>query len=166
MYIIACRTHFCHLLGIGQVGHSPRETSGSAGTLDWGPMWLGSQFTCHPNTFLTPPTPLTPCWCPLMAPDTPCTPWETPNALISYLYPFWLLSTYTPCQPQYTPDTPTPLTPCWCPLMAPTPPSPSRSSPLPPSATYTLLAPEYLHFLPAPIHPWHPLHPMTTPWCP
>ena len=37
MYIIACRAHFCHLLGLGQVGHSARETSGSDGTLDRGP---------------------------------------------------------------------------------------------------------------------------------
>ena len=55
MYIIACRAHFCHLLGLGPVDHSPRRTSGSAGTLDWDPMWLGSQSTCHPSTPLTPP---------------------------------------------------------------------------------------------------------------
>ena len=60
MYIIACRAHVCHLLGLGQAGHSPRETSGSAGTLDWGPMWLGSQSTCHPNASLTPPYTPTP----------------------------------------------------------------------------------------------------------
>ena len=71
MYIIACKALFCHLLGLGQVGHIPRETSerdgtlnrgpclalvrrslpkgtsGSAGILDWGPMWLGSQSTSH-----------------------------------------------------------------------------------------------------------------------
>ena len=37
MYIKACRAHFCHLHGLGQVGHSPRETSGSDGTLERGP---------------------------------------------------------------------------------------------------------------------------------
>ena len=57
MYIIACRAHFYHLLGLGQVGHSPRGTSGSAGTLDWGPIRSGSQSTCHPNTPLTPSIP-------------------------------------------------------------------------------------------------------------
>ena len=35
------------LSGHGEVGHSLRGTSGSAGTLDWSPMWLGSQSTCH-----------------------------------------------------------------------------------------------------------------------
>ena len=95
MYIIACRAHFCHLPGLGEVGHSPREmsgvmgpktgalawpgevghsprgTSGSAGTLDWSPMWLGSHSICHsqcPLTPLTPPaSPLTPLQ-PLSAP--------------------------------------------------------------------------------------------------
>ena len=37
MYIIAYRTHFCLLLGLGKVGHPPRETSGSDGTLNRGP---------------------------------------------------------------------------------------------------------------------------------
>ena len=47
MYITGCRAHLCHLPGLGQVGHFPRGASGSAGTLDWGPMWSGSQSTCH-----------------------------------------------------------------------------------------------------------------------
>ena len=38
--------NLCHFPGLGQVGHSPRGTSGSAGILDWGPMWLGPQ-CCH-----------------------------------------------------------------------------------------------------------------------
>ena len=47
MYITGSRAHFCHLPGLGQVGHSPSTTSGSAGTLDWAPIWLGSWSTCH-----------------------------------------------------------------------------------------------------------------------
>ena len=83
MYIIACRAHFCHLPGLGQVGHSPRGTSGSAGTLDWGPMWSGSQFTCHPQC--PPDTSCTPCH-PLM-PLHPCWPW---------MPPWWLSEPYQP----------------------------------------------------------------------
>ena len=123
MYIIACRAHFCHLLGLGQVGHSPRGTSGSAGTLDWGPMWLGSQSSCHPNAPLhllaapyTPRRPpmfphatLTPSglWVPTLpaSPNTPLTslhplmapmplnPPGDPNVHSCHLYPFWSLST-------------------------------------------------------------------------
>ena len=82
MYIIGCRAHFCHLLGLGQVGHSPRGTSGSAGTLDWDPMWLGSQSTCHPK--YTPDTPMPP-----DAPNGPNTPTpRSPQCPLMCLYPF------------------------------------------------------------------------------
>ena len=47
MFIKGCRAHLCHLPGLDQVGHPPRGTSGSAGTLNWGPMWLGPQFSLH-----------------------------------------------------------------------------------------------------------------------
>ena len=79
MYIITCRPHFCHLLGLGQVGHSPRETSGSDGTLNRGPClalvrkvtplgepvgvlgpWTEAQCGQAPSPFATsnaPPTP-------------------------------------------------------------------------------------------------------------
>ena len=87
------------LPSLAEVSHSPRGTSGSAGTLDWGPMWLHFQSTCNPNAPLTPLHSLTP--------PTAC---------------------YTLGDPQ-------------CPLMLPIP----------------LLAPEYLHSLPAPILPLHPL---------
>ena len=40
------RAPLCHLPGLGKVGHSPRGTSGSTGTLDWGPIWLGSLSSC------------------------------------------------------------------------------------------------------------------------
>ena len=76
MYIIACRAHFCYLPGLGQVGHSPRGTSGSAGTLDWSPMWSGSQFTCHPqcpDTLYTPAGPNDPL--------NPYTPYQPPADL-------------------------------------------------------------------------------------
>ena len=99
---MACRASFCHLLGLGQVGHSPRGTIGSAGTLDWG------QCGQTPSPLAIPNTPYTP-WCPLTAS--------------------------------------TPLGDTQCPCILPIP----------------LLAPEYLHSLPAPIHHWHPYtlrHPM------
>ena len=32
---MGCRAHLCQLPGLGQLGHSPRGTSGIAGTLDW-----------------------------------------------------------------------------------------------------------------------------------
>ena len=85
------------LPGLGEVGHSQRGSSGSAGTLDWGPMWSGSQSTCHLQ----------------------CIPY-TPNG---------------------------PLTLPMLPLMPPIP----------------LLAPEYLHSLPAPNAPWHPYTPYAPP---
>ena len=73
--------------------------------------------------------------------------------LLCHLYLFWPLSTYTPCQPQYTltlPDTPNGT------LMAPT----SLKSPqwlfMPP---IPLLASEYPHFLSVPNAPLTPLHP-------
>ena len=103
MYIIACRAHFCHLPGLGRMDHSPRETSGSDGTLDWGPMWLGSQSTCHPHC---PPEILyTPCW-----PSDALHPLPAPYAPDG-LHP-------TNCWPpeSYTPATPMPPTP-------PTPPA-------------------------------------------
>ena len=90
------------LPGLGEVGHSPRGTIGSAGTLDLGPMWLGSKPTCHPMHPYT-----------LDAPNTSYTPYKP-------LYPCWPLSTYSPCQPPMYPDTPyTPNTL----LMPPTPPT-------------------------------------------
>ena len=66
MYKIACRAHFCHLPGLGEVGHSPRGTSGSAepGT--------GAQFGWAPSPPATSNAPPTPQW-PQMPPHTPYT---------------------------------------------------------------------------------------------
>ena len=152
MYVIPCRAYFCHLPGPGQVGHSPRETSGSDGTLNWGPMWSGSQSTCHPNASdtsntsasplmplhsLLAPEPYTP-WCPI-----PCWPLDTPDAPHPLLAP-------EPLHPNASltsPDAPIPLlvpdTP-WCPytpkpLLAPEPCHPNAPTP--------------------PASPWHPLTP-------
>ena len=103
MYTIACRAHFHHLLGLGQVGHSPRGTSGSDGTLDWGPMWFGSQSTCHPQCIPdnpTPPdtpTPLTPLM-PPNGPNTPMSPKMCPYAI------------YIPSGPEYLQSLPAPNT--------------------------------------------------------
>ena len=127
MYIIACRAHFCHLLGLGQVGHSPREISGSDGTLDWGPMQSGSQFTCHPNAPLTPYTPNSPytprSQCPLMLP-----------------IPIWPRVPILPVSPHK------PLTPPNGPLHPLRPPMPLMP-PIP------LLVPEYLHSCQPPCTP-------------
>ena len=141
MYIIACRTHFCHLSGLGQVlpkgnqwewwgpgqgplpglgevGHSPRGTSGSDGTLDW------AQCGQAPSP---PTTPMPP------------TPHANPKCCLH------------PCQPQcpYTPVSPQ----CPTPLLAP----------MPLIHPNTLMAPEPLHSLSAPMHPWHPLQPCWPP---
>ena len=53
MYIIACRAHFCHLLGLGQVGHSQGEPVGVLG------LWTGAQFgqTPCPLAISIHPTP-------------------------------------------------------------------------------------------------------------
>ena len=90
------------LPGLGMVGHSPRGTSGSTGTLDWGPVLLGSQSTCQPNTPLHP----------LTAPYTP----RRPHFPLCYLYPFWPWVTTLPFSPSIHPWHPLHL---WCPLMAP-----------------------------------------------
>ena len=107
------------LPGLGEVVNSPRGTSGSAGTLDWGPMWLGSQSTCHPQC---PLAPLHPFWSlhphipmmPLQPLLASCCPhpcqWECwdpglgPNVvgLPVHLPPQCPVHPYTPCQP---PDT-------------------------------------------------------------
>ena len=97
------------LPGLGGVGCSPRGTSGSAGTLDWGPMWSGFQSTCHPNALLTPlhflmpqlPTrPLYPCW-----PLIPTLP-ASPNASLTCFTP--PDSLLMPQQPPMPPEALTP----------------------------------------------------------
>ena len=172
MYIIACRAHFCHLLGLGQVGHSPRETSGSdgtlnrgpclawvrygqsprgtsgtAGTLDWSPMWLGSQSTCpspmHPWHPYTSLTPPGHPQCPLMPP-------------IPLLAPEYLHSLPAP---QYTPDIPHTLDTPKQPMMPPTPLGDPSAPTYSPSGPWVLT-------LPAPIHPWHPLTAPDAPYTP
>ena len=157
MYIIPCRAHFSHLLGLGQVGHFPRGTSGSAGTLDWGPMWLASQSNCHPQYF--PDTPLT-------ASHHPYTP-RSPMPLmppILLLAPEYLVPASSP----YNPDTPYTLTSPespWYPIMASNTLHP-LAAPNTPDAPIFLLASEYLESLPAPntsLHPWWPLMASTPP---
>ena len=210
MYIIACRAHFCHLPGLSQVGHSPRETSGGdgtlergsclglgevghsprgisggAGTLDWGPMWLGSQSTCHP------PKP----------PDT-STPHASPSMPLHSLTPVGSLGPYTlfhpnaPWHPLPAPHAPTPFhpddlytpnpshsnapwhpTPLASPLM---PYTPYPLTPRPPDIPYTSASPQcpYIPFQPPdapttltpcwPPEPYTPCHPnaLDTPYTP
>ena len=112
--------HFCHLPGLGQVGHCPRETSRSAGTLDWGPMWPWSQYhgVTNPNIdgtiCINPPvwpqnivpflyTPAMPPMCDQVLPDTP----------VLALMPL------TPLVPPAGPHEPhdTPCIPCHLPLI-------------------------------------------------
>ena len=170
MYIRAYRAHFCHLLGLGQVGHSLRETSGSAGSLDWGPMWLGSQSTCHPLMPLLPPdTPYTP-----DSPNIPYTPTSGSTGTLDW-GPMWsgfqsichLPILATPPDTPTPPDSPNashgpniPLHPChwecWDPGLGPMW-SDSQST-CHPNASYTLLTP--LHPLMA---PWHPNTPIPLP---
>ena len=140
MYIIACRAHFCHLLGLGQVGHSPRETSGMMGP--WTEVQCGQASSplatpMHPwHPLHTPNSPLTPPrspQCPLMPPipllapeylhslPAPIHPWHpnapytprNPHVPCCHLYSFWPTSTYIPCQPPIHPWPPMPLeAPC------------------------------------------------------
>ena len=126
------------LSGLGEVGHSPRGTIGSAGTLDWGPICLGLQSTCHlqctpytpmvPNALDTPYTPMLP-WCHLY----PC--W--PKYLHSLPAPMHLWHPYTLWQPPISPDTPRSpwcqLYPCWpWVLTLPTSPNTTLRPPTPP----------------------------------
>ena len=138
MYIIACRAHFCHLLGLGEVGHSQGKPMGVmgpwTGALAW-PWWgrslprgtsgsAGAQCGQAPSPLATPMHP----WHPY-TPDSPMpqngspTPLWAPNSPFCHLYPFWPLSTYTPSQPLIHPLHPQ------TPLMAPTPPR-SPNAPL------------------------------------
>ena len=102
------------LPGLGEVGYSPRGTSGSAGTLDWGPMWSGSQSTCQPQ-------------CPLH-------PLEAPNAPLCHLYPSYPWVGTLPAIPQYSPYTP--LTAPQCSN------TPWHLHPKSPQCPFTLLSPE------------------------
>ena len=61
MYITGCRAHLCYLPGLGEVGHSPRGTSGSTGTLNWVPMWSDSKSTCHQISYHPKPDRLISC---------------------------------------------------------------------------------------------------------
>ena len=151
MYILASRAHFCHLLGLSQVGHSPRGTSGSGGTLDWGLMWSGSQSTCHPNTPLTP----------LTSPKQPFTPCRSSQ---------YLLMPYTTSDP-WVPRVPTspPIQPLH-PLHLLKPPD------IPNSSLHPLGGPQFplMPYIPSgpwvsrvpaspPIHTWHPITPHDLP---
>ena len=76
----------------GEVSHSPRGMSESAGT------WTGAQ--CHqtPSPLATSNASLTPLH-PWPAPP----PSRNPNAPLCHLYPSWPHSTYIPCQPPIHP---------------------------------------------------------------
>ena len=143
----------------------PKGNSGSAGTLDWGPMWLGSQSTCHLQCTPTPQWPITPshpyipyapilllAWVPTLpaspnAPLTPHTPLGAPDA------------TYTPAgawvlhsllAPQCTPDGPNPPDSSLMPPDTPyTPRSPWCSyTPADPWSTYTPCQPPNAPLIP------------------
>ena len=110
------------LPGLGEVGHSPRGTSGSAGTLNWGPMWSGSQSTCCPNASLTLLHPLTPDY--PMLPNGPQHPWVPQFPLLPPI-PLLALSTNTPSQPCIHPWQPLhPLTPLIGPTLTRNPNAP------------------------------------------
>ena len=121
----------------------------------------------HLHSLSVPNAPLT---CPTCL-DGPNTLWwpnipDIPNALVPHrnpqcplmpLYPCCPLSLYTPCQPQCTPNTHTPLDGPKHPLH----PLPDPQCFL--DALIHLLAPEGIHFLPVPQcpsdNPLTPLHP-------
>ena len=121
--------------------------NGSAEILDWGPMWSGSQSICHLQC-----TPYNP-----NGPQYPLTP-PTPLLL---LYPYWPEYLHSLLAPQCTPDT---LCTPWQPPIHPDGPwhpyTPKRPLILP----IPMLAPEYLHSLPAPNAPLTPLQPLRAHW--
>ena len=123
-------------------------------------MWSGSQSTCHlqctPYTPIAPLHPYTP-----DGPTLPCHPYTPRRPLvppISLLAPEYLHSLpdpNTPLHPLTTPNTPLILSkPLMVSKHAPDTAAPSRSLLMPP---ISLLAPEYLHSLPDPNTPLHPL---------
>ena len=151
MYIIACKAHFWHLLGLGQVGHYQGKPVGvvgpSTGALArpwWGrSMPKGNQWECW-DPGLGPDVVRLPVHLPpQMHPCTPNAPWHShaPQCLLMTPIPCLPLSTYTPCQapnaplmpptplmapnalwhPPIPPDTPTLPRSPQCPLMPPIP---------------------------------------------
>ena len=142
MYIIACRAHFCHLLGLDQVGHCPRGTSGSAGAR------TGAQCGWAPSPLATPIHHWHPIH-PLIPQNDPYTP-RSPKCPL--MPPIPLLA------PEYLQSLPapnTPLTPPDAPKTAPTPP---RNPTMPPDAPIPLLAPEYLQSCQPQYTPYIPSH--------
>ena len=180
------------LPGLGEVGHSPGETSGSAGTLDWGPMWSGSQPICHPQCPYTTTGPLMPYtpdgpWYP---PDTPTPQWP-PSAPTLSGSPNASMTPPTPPAGLLMPlhSLPVPNTP-WCPLHLCWPLSPYSltahnallTCPSPPVDPVTPHTPYWLPNAPwcpytplslsttlpasSPMYPWHPLHLLLASWHP
>ena len=130
----------------------PKGNQWEAGTLDWGPMWSGSQSTCHlqctpythqwPQCLLTPQHPLfsyTPAglntYTPCQHPMHPWTPPDGPNSSDGSLMP-----PDTPCTPR---SSWCHLYPCW--LLSTYTPSQLPNAPLRPPTS-----PD------DPSTPWHP----------
>ena len=158
MYIIACRAHFCHLLGLSQVGHSPRETSGSDGTLEQGPLpGLGEVGHSPRGTSGSAGDPG-------LGPNVVRLPVHLPSPMHPYT-PYVSI-------PQLTPECLHSLPALNAPLISlNNPPIPWCSlTPLgAPDAMYTPASP-WVPTLPAsppPMHPWHPAPLMApSPWWP
>ena len=87
MYIIACRAHFCHLLGQGK----------PVGVLV---LWTGAQCGQAPNPPAMSNAPLHPQWLPM--PLTSLHPYAPLDVTYTPASP----STYTPCQLPNAPLTP------------------------------------------------------------
>ena len=109
---------------------------------------------------------------PLTPPNSPLHPLGASLFPQMPLYPFWPLSTYSPCQPPIHPWHSLHLTPLKQPLH-------HLGPPIPPDAPIPLVAPEYWESLQPPIYLWQPLHPLALPkwllhplgtpndpWCP
>ena len=58
MYITGCRAHLCHLPGLGQVGHSPRGTSGHKKPKTEKVVWTRKDY-CPPKRTATYERPFT-----------------------------------------------------------------------------------------------------------
>ena len=145
MYIIACRAHFCHLLGLGTPTGSPGGVPPGEPVGVLGP-WTGAQCGWAPSPCAMPIHP----WHPYHPKMAPWHPLGFPNAPTPLVAPEYLESLPAPNTPLTPPDAPD--TPKWPPT---TPRSPQ--CPLYPFWPLSTLSP-----CQPPIHPWHPLHP----WCP
>ena len=112
MYIKGCRAHFCHLPGLGQVGHTQGEPVGMLSPWTGAQCGWGSQATYHSQCPLTPIPAL------LMHPYIPC---QSSDVLLMPPTILLVPNVLTPSTPCWPLEPPTPLPAPQCSLTTPTP---------------------------------------------